>query len=108
MQIYTLNFTIAGLTECRVSRNAHTANVICDAYRGSDAGLAQAIFDDFEQRLRSIAGSNGRFLVESFSLSTERVTVASYWPSDAVDITVTMEQSKGAHSVVFKAARNPS
>jgi hypothetical protein len=107
-ETYALNFTVTGLTECRVSRGAHVANVTCDVYNGSDGAVAAHRFDDLERGLRAFAGEKGRVSVESFSLSTENATIASYWPSDAVDVTLEKEVSNGAYSVVFKVARNPS
>jgi len=108
VETYALNFTIAGLTECRVSRGAHVANVTCDVYTGSDGALAAQRFGDFERRLRAFAGKKGCFSVESFAFTTENATIASYWPSDTVDVSLEKEVSNGAYGVVFKVARNPS
>jgi len=107
-QTYALNFAVAGLAACRVLRHGDMGNVTCDAYRGSDAVLAQATFNGLAQRLRVFAGKGGRFSVDSFSLTTERVTIATYWPSEAVDVAVEKHESKGVYSVVFRVARNPS
>lgn len=108
VETYALNFTVAGLTECRVSRGAHVANVTCDVYRGSDGAMAAKHFDDFERRLRAFSVKEGRFSVESFAFTTENATIASYWPSDAVDVALEKEESNGAYSVILKIARNPS
>jgi hypothetical protein len=108
LESYALSFAIAGLSGCRVVRNGAVAGVTCDAYRGSDDRAAAAVFDEFERRLRLFAGKDGRFSVDAFMLATERTTVAAYWPSDAVDVTVEKDESRGACSVVLKVARNPS
>lgn len=105
---YVLNFTIAGLTGCRVVTNGGLGRVACDAYRGNDPDAAQSAFDDFERQLHSFAGRDGHYFVDSFSFATEILTVASYWPSEALDVTVQKHASNGAYSVVFEVARNPS
>lgn len=108
VKTYALGFTIGGLTACRVDSGTSIANVSCDAYRGSDSSLTQATFEDFKRRLCAFAGGRGRFFVESLSLTTEHATVANYWPSDTIDVTLTKHESKDTDSVIFEVALNPS
>lgn len=96
---YSLNFRIAGLTSCEISVGGASAVARCQAYSGNDAASARSTFLDIEGKLHGLAGKESRFLVEEAKIDKAKVTVASYWPSESVDVTSTLIERQNVSDV---------